>query len=189
VTEILGPLTAIAPLAAWLWLRRSASRRSSQREGRGRLLSRLAPEATDRDWLCGYLVWSFLAALIVFGLSPTTIMYWQGLILFHVAVLPVVLWLGALLEGPRAAWARRGVAAYGALALFLLFGMAFGSPYYRCGGKEPLRLPLRYDHPMLHELGIQRACPMPLDDPQGWWPDVLPRPTTANPVATPPPVP
>jgi hypothetical protein len=168
VTEILGPATVLAPLAAWLWLRR--------RQGGRRALRPLAPEASDRRWLEGYLLWSFLAAVVVFGLSPTTIMYWQGLILFHVAVLPVVLWLGAVLEGPHAAWARGGVGLYGALALFVLFGMLFGSPYYRCGGKEPLRLPLRYDHPMLHDLGILAACPMPTNDPKGWWPDVLPHP-------------
>jgi len=167
VTEVLGPLSILAPFAAWLWLRRRQS---------GRALRPLAPEASDRDWLEGYLLWSFLAAVVVFGLSPTTIMYWQGLILFHVAVLPVVLWLGALLAGPRAAWARGGIALYAALALFVLFGMLFGSPYYRCGGREPLRLPLRYDHPMLHDLGILAACPMPTNDPKGWWPDVLPHP-------------
>jgi len=166
-TELVGPATILAPFLAWLWLRR---------RHRGQALKPLPVEASDRDWLDGYLLWSFVAAAVVFGLSPTTIMYWQGLILFHVAVLPVVLWLGALLDGPRAAWAARGALAYAGLALFVLFGMAFGSPYYRCGGKEPLRLPLRYDHPMLHELGIQQSCPMPLDDPDGWWPDVLPRP-------------
>lgn len=167
VTEVLGPVTILAPLLAWLWLRR--------RHG-GRVLRPLPAAASERDWLGGYLLWSLLAAVIVFGLSPTTIMYWQGLILFHVAVLPVVLWLGSLREGRRAVWAGRGVAAYAALALFVLFGMAFGSPYYRCGGREPLRLPLRYDHPMLHDLGVLAACPMPTNDPHGWWPDVLPKP-------------
>jgi hypothetical protein len=54
--------------------------------------------------------------------------------------------------------------------------MLFGSPYYRCGGRDPLRLPLRYDHPMLPDLGILAACPMPTNDPEGWWPDVLPHP-------------
>lgn len=171
VTEVLGPLSLLAPLAAWL---------SLCRRHRGRVLAPLPPEATDRDWLGGYLLWSLLAAVVVFGLSPTTIMYWQGLILFHVAVLPVVLWLGSHLAGRRAAWVVRGAVLYAALALFVLFGMAFGSPYYRCGGREPLRLALRYDHPMLHDLGILAACPMPIDDPRGWWPDVLPRPATAS---------
>jgi len=178
VTEVLGPLTILAPLAAWLWLRRSLPGQG------GRILKSLSPAATDRDWLGGYLLWSLLAAVIVFALSPTTIMYWQGLILFHVAVLPVVLWLGWLLEGRRAAWARRGVGVYAALALCVLFGMAFGSPYYRCGGRDPLRLPLRYDHPMLHDLGILAACPMPVNDPNGWWPDVLPRPGRLQPPRT-----
>jgi hypothetical protein len=107
-------------------------------------------------------------------------MSWQGLILFHAAAIPPVLALGALERLP--AWSRRvqcrvqrGVWVYAGLEIALGLALAFGSPLYRCGGRGEMRLALRYDSPMLHELGIQDACPMPLSQqPEGWWPDVLP---------------
>ncbi|HXO21696.1 MAG TPA: 3-deoxy-D-manno-octulosonic acid transferase [Thermoanaerobaculia bacterium] len=163
--EVIGPLTVLLPLGAWIWLRRRVRRR----------MGRLPPEASDRAWLYGYLLWTLLAALIVLALSPTTFMYWQGFLLVHAAVLPSVLWLGALSRTRLAPWVSRFTWAYAALEALVVLGMAFASPYYRCGGREPLRLALRYDHEMLHDLGIVEACPMPLNDPGGWWPDVLPK--------------
>lgn len=166
LAAVLGVVTLAIPLfgAARLW-----------RRVRHRWRRRLAPEASDREWLRGYVVWCFVAALLVFSLSPTTIMSWQGLILFHVAVLPPVLALGALARLPR--WSPRvwrGAWTYAGVAIALGLVMAFASPHYRCGGRSEMRLALAYDSPMLHELGIQDACPMPLDQPDGWWPDVLP---------------
>ena len=146
------------------------------RRVRGRWRRRLPPEASDRAWLRGYVVWCFVAALAVFSLSPTTIMSWQGLILFHAAVIPPVLALGALER--LSAWSRRvrrGIWVYAGLEVALGLALAFGSPLYRCGGRGEMRLALRHDSSMLHELGIQDACPMPLSqEPEGWWPDVLP---------------
>jgi hypothetical protein len=166
VTVGLGTLSVALPAwAAWrLW-----------RRVRHRWRRRLPPEASGRDWLRGYVVWCFAAALVVYALSPTTIMAWQGLILLHAAVLPLVFLLGALARVP--AWSRRvrrGVWAYAAVEILIGTAMAFASPHYRCGGRSEMRLPLRYDSPMLHELGILEACPMPVDQPDGWWPDVLP---------------
>jgi hypothetical protein len=63
---------------------------------------------------------------------------------------------------------------YVGLEVLLLLGLAFGTPNYRCGGREGLDLALRSDHPMLHQLHILDACPLPLDQPGTWWPDVLP---------------
>ncbi|HYH44560.1 MAG TPA: hypothetical protein VEG34_02665, partial [Thermoanaerobaculia bacterium] len=105
---------------------------------------------------------------------------WQGLILLHAAVLAPVLWLGALARSRSARgkrWGRRVRAwlpVYAAAEVALLVALAFGSPHYRCGGRLELRLPLRHDSPMLHDLGILRDCPMPVSRPGGWWPDVLP---------------
>ena len=62
-----------------------------------------------------------------------------------------------------------------------VLALALGGLHYRCGGRSPLALALRHDHPMLHELGILETCPMPVDDPQGWWPDVLPASTPRRP--------
>jgi len=190
LAEILGGLTVVFPLAAWIWSvrrrRPHQGRRSTSpvgdtgRPGRAkallsRLWRRLPPEASDREWLQGYLIWTGTAAVLVFALAPTTIMAWQVLILYHAAVLPLVLWLGTLSRRPRwAPWVARGTAAYVVLEVLLILGLAFGSPNYRCGGREGLDLALRSDHPMLHELHIVQTCPLPLNQPGTWWPDVLP---------------
>jgi hypothetical protein len=163
----IGALSLLLPLfgAVRLW-----------RRVRHRWRRRLPSEASDRDWLRGYVVWCFVAAVIVFSLSPTTIMSWQGLILLHAVAIPPVLAVGALWRLPRRSrLVARGVWAYAAVEVALGLAMAFGSPHYRCGGRSEMRLALRYDHPMLHDTGILAACPMPIaQDPEGWWPDVLP---------------
>lgn len=164
-------LTLILPLLAnrWLWKR-----------NRHRIRHRLPAAASDRTWLHGYVVWSFVAAVIVFSLAPTTIMMWQALILLHAAVLPLVLWAGALGRSRLAPRVERWTRVYAAAEIALLLLIPLGATHYRCvghdNGRDSFGLPLRYDHPMLHELGIQATCPLPLNRPDGWWPDVLPTP-------------
>lgn len=153
---------------------------------RGTLLARLArpsslPDAApDRAWLRGYAVLTLGAAAAVFAVSPTTLMYWQGLCLFHAAVLPLTLWAGLLLRTRHAARVLAGVAAWVALELLLALGIAFGTPDFRCRGLETVVFSLLSDSPMLHDLHIQDTCPWPTNDPHGWWPDVLPRPGAAD---------
>jgi hypothetical protein len=139
--------------------------------------NKLAPGASDRHWLKGYARVCFVAAVLVFSLSPTTLMMWQGLILLHASILPVVLWVGALGRsriGPRvvkATW------IYAAAEIVLLLAIAFGNPQFRCGGRmkrTDFSFPLRSDHPMMYELKIQQTCPWPVNQPGKWWPDVLP---------------
>jgi len=65
--------------------------------------------------------------------------------------------------------------------------MSFGSPMYRCGGYrcEAMNVThpiLRSDHPMLEELGIQATCGFEINQPGGWWPDVLPEAESGSPV-------
>jgi hypothetical protein len=142
-------------------------------------LPRLPATASDRAWLRGYVVLTFLAAAVVYAVSPTTMMYWQGLCLFHAAVLPLTLYAGLLLRTRHAARVLAGAAAYAVLEILLALGIAFGTPDYRCRGLETVVFPLVGDSPMFHELHIQDTCPWPLGDPHGWWPDVLPRPGEA----------
>lgn len=169
--QAVGFVSAAVVLVANVWM----GKRNRHR------LRRIAPDASGRTWLHGYVTWNLLAAVLIFSLAPTTPMLWQGLILVQAAVLPIVLWLGALARSrnPRVArfWAP-GVKAYAALSLLFSLAMAFGSPHYRCGGRgsQDIVFPLRYDSPMLYELHIQQACPRPLNDPRGWWPDVLAKP-------------
>jgi hypothetical protein len=161
-------VTLLIPLLANLRLWRGARRLWRER---------LAPGATDRQWLKGYARICFIATFIVFALSPTTPMMWQELILLHAAILPVILWAGALGRTRFASWIAKGTWIYAAAEIALLIAIAFGNPQYRCGGRTDRRdfgFPLRYDHPMFHELNIQQTCPWPVNRPGGWWPDVLP---------------
>jgi hypothetical protein len=209
LTEVVGPATVVLPLLANLWLWRRWRRRVRQgereqapaagdasglaapagvRERLGRLLRlpRLPETAADRAWLQGYVVLIFLAAAAVYSLSPTTMMYWQGLCLFHAAVLPLTLYAGLLLRTRLAARVLAGAAAYVVLELLLTLGIAFGTPDFRCRGLETVVFPLLGDSPMFHDLHVQDTCPWPLGDPHGWWPDVLPRPGEAPAGQTPP---
>ena len=175
----------LANVRLWRWggrLRAEAGAGVRRRIGR-RLLwlwrRKLAPGTTRRAWVAGYARVCFVAAVIVFSLSPTTIMMWQGLILLHAAILPVILWVGAL---GRSRWAARvamGTRGYAAVEIALLVAMALGGSQYRCSGhdgEDSFGFALRYDHPMLHDLHIQQTCPWPVNVPGGWWPDVLPPP-------------
>ncbi|MFL6194172.1 MAG: hypothetical protein ACJ75H_08370 [Thermoanaerobaculia bacterium] len=165
-------VTALLPLLAniRLW-----------RRGKRLLREKLAPGITDRSWLKGYARVCFVAAVIVFSLSPTTLMMWQGLILFHAAILPVVLWLGPLSRTRFASRVATGTRVYVAAEILLGIAMALGSLQYRCAGHtgdDSFGFPLPYDHPMFHELKIQETCPWPIDPAKTWWPDVLPRPSS-----------
>jgi hypothetical protein len=137
----------------------------------------LSPAVSGRGWLKGYARLCFVAALIVFALSPTTLMMWQVLILLQAAILPVILWAGSLERTRIASRVARGVRIYAVAEVVLLIAIAFGNPQYRCGGRTErtdFGFPLRSDHPMLRELNIQQTCPWPVNQPEGWWPDVLP---------------
>ncbi len=174
-TSALLPLTAVLPFLANLRLWRRYGRRRAFK-----LRRRLPSGASDRDWLKGYALWTFLAAAAVFAASPTTIMMWQALIVLHAAVLPLMLWVGGSLRLLRSRWSgrvERGVWIYAAASLAVLVLIPLGSTHYRCAGhdgSDSYGLALRHDHRMLHELHIHATCPLPVNDPKGWWPDVLP---------------
>lgn len=159
-------LTAVVPLLAGIWL---------WRRNRHRWRRRVPAEASGRVWLHGYVIWCFAASVIVFCLAPTTVMYWQVVILFHATALPLVLWAGALWRSRRGPLMTRLVAAWGAASVLVALAVAFGSPQYRCGGRWDMRFPLIADSPMFDDLGIRRDCPWPMSRPGGWWPDVLPQ--------------
>ncbi len=164
---VAGAVTAVAAAAAlWSFFR-----------GR-RPLARWAARATaadGRSWLEGYAALSFVGALAVFALAPTTPQAWQALPIFHAAVLPAVFAVGRLEAAGRAATARRAVLGYAALALALDVALAMAGPNFRCAGRGTLVFPLASHSAMFDELGLQRTCPWPLDRPGTWWPDVLPR--------------
>lgn len=166
VAKWLLPLSLLVPLAANVWL---------IHRHRRRLFAPLPEGSPDRRWLQGYVFWCLVAAIAVYGLAPTTPMYWQGVVLFHAAVLPLVLWGGVLWRSRRRVVVGRGVAVWAALGILLAAAVAWGAPQYRCGGRHELRFPLDSHSPMFDDLNITPTCPWPLDRPDTWWPDVLPR--------------
>lgn len=169
------PLLALAQIAGGLTLLVSLAANWELLRSRGRAwLTTRGPGASGREWIAGYAAISLGAAFVVYCLAPTTIMFWQGVPLFHAATIPPVLWLARQLDGPRAAWVRRGVAATALFSVLIGLAMAFGSPTFRCGGRRDEHFPLRSNSPMFTDLGIQQTCPWPLDVPGEWWPDVLP---------------
>jgi hypothetical protein len=170
VSSVVLSVTIVFPLLAnyRLW-----------RRGRRLVRERLAPGPTDRSWLKGYVRICFVAAVMVFSLSPTTIMAWQGLILFHAAVLPVIFWAGALGRTRLTSRVVAGTWAYIGVEVAFLIALAFGGTQYRClghTGADGFGFGLAYDSPMFRDLHIQQTCPWPVNVPGGWWPDVLPKP-------------
>lgn len=165
----LGAVTMLAVLVANLRLAKKIVRR-----GWLRRLPVDVSRKSGRRFLEEYAVWTFLAAVVVYCGAPTTVMNWQGLVILHAAVLPPLLWANALLRTRHARRTRRILCGGAAVALLLLIAQTFGATHYRYAGRKGLDLALRSDHPMLHELHIVDRCPLPLDRPDGWWPDVLP---------------
>jgi len=130
-------------------------------------------------WLLGVLRWSLVGVLLACALTPTAVMSWQLLTVFHLAVMPLVLLGLCQIEKGRATTVRRAAIAYALLGLSLVAAIGWASPMYRCGGDTCGAMnatppPLRANHEMLEGLGITDTCPYEVDVPGGWWPDVLP---------------
>ncbi len=166
-----APTLLLSAWASWrLWRRAPAlSRRSEQGD-------------PARRWLEGVIKWSFVAALLAFGLSPIGARNYDLLALFHLAVLSVVFLLAQWSRRLRPAAVLGAASAYAAALLAVSLALAFGAPPYRCGGPRCAtaafnKPALRYDHRMLGELGIGRSCPLVVDDPDGWWPRLLAEPS------------
>jgi hypothetical protein len=166
--RVLGAVSAAGALAAniWLWRKRKwgwARRPSPTPDG-------LEPRA----WMEGYAMLCLAAAFAVYCLAPTTIMFWQGILLFHASLLPPLLWCAERLDGPEGRAVKRAAAAAAAAGVLVGLAMGAGAPQYRCGGRGDGRFPLRSDSPLFQDLRLNDRCPWPMNTPGGWWPDVLP---------------
>jgi hypothetical protein len=173
-----GAITVIVPLLANLWLWRRLRRR-----GLGEMLG---VQEGRRAWVAGYVRVCFVAALLTYAAAPTTVMWWQGVALLHAALIPVALWAGAVMRKRRRV-ARSGSWSWATCAVLIAVLLAFGGRRHRCGGEDSIVLPLRGDHPMLHDLRIFESCPFE-SRPDGWWPDVLPEPRLPRSGSAQPPV-
>jgi hypothetical protein len=164
-----GLLSVLLPL----W----ANRRLWRPVGAGRAAGAAAGE-TAVPWLTAVARWHLVAMLAVAAISPITLQWFHLVIVHPHAVIAVVLALVPRLPAGRGL--RSLLVLWGALGALLGLAMLAGSPLYRCGGVDggkQGRLPsLRGDHPLLDDLGIRATCAPVVDDPDGWWMDVLPEP-------------
>jgi len=103
----------------------------------------------------GYAFWLLLSCLLANGLSPARVTWWHNLIALHAAVLPLLLWGDVLLRSPRALLARRVLAAYLAVGVFVLVAMSLAGEHYRPGGRDRDRVDLWADRGLLIRQGIE----------------------------------
>jgi len=140
---------------------------------------RTAAQTDFKTWLLGVVRWSLVGVLLACAVTPTAVMSWQLLTVFHLAVLPLVLLGLNLVDRGRWTAVRTSASVYAVISVVLIAAIGWGSPMYRCGGETCGSMnatppPLRADHEMLDELGIHNTCRYEVDVPGGWWPDVLP---------------
>jgi hypothetical protein len=135
--------------------------------------------ASGPAWLAGVVRWYGVALLAVAAISPISLQWFHLLVVHPYAVLVVVLALVPRLTSHRSA-PRRLLAAWTLCSVLLGLAMVLASPLYRCGGAPSGRMdtlyPLRGDHPMLDDLGIRASCPPVVNEPGGWWMDIVPEP-------------
>ena len=131
---------------------------------------RLSPDATDREWLVGLVRWGLLAALVTYILSPVAVMHYQVLVVFHLAILPLVFWLGrdSLLPAFPRIW--KSIVA---LCAFFILVQGIASPMYRKGGHDPFLVDLREPCPMLDRIGASRTGIVRIDPERGFVPDII----------------
>jgi hypothetical protein len=155
--RVVGIASVIAALAANVWFWRGA--KGPFRAYRS--------EDGDRFWLAGYTRWCFVGSLIVYALAPTTPMPWQGVLLFHAAVLPVVFWCGSNIgRFPRPVMG--GAILFAVLSLVMMAAVAAGGPRFRCAPEPDGSVyPLIRDHAMFHDLGVHATCRWPIDPLNG----------------------
>jgi hypothetical protein len=157
VTEFVFEATALP--VAWIFARTLRRRRPRP----------LRP----RDWLKGYAGAAILGGVIAFAAIPTTIMMWQVLVVFHAALLLLVVRLADLRMWRGGRFARAATAVLLAGFVWIDLAAAVASPAYRRGGYAAMTAIVPPGHPMVSGLGIDRA----------WWSTRpwRPRPAAGNP--------
>jgi hypothetical protein len=157
---VLLPLWSTLRLGRWGWRTRRQVRR--------------AP-ATSRLWLRRVAWLGFIASAVSFALSPTTVMYWQVLVVQHLAVITVILPLESLGRLHRTLLAR-ATRWWAVATVILLLLVTAGAPLYRKGGRNPQHIRMLQDHRMFHAWGLADHSTVIVDasDQSAWWPIGLP---------------
>ena len=155
VDAVLRPLASVfgalaqSTLVVTIWLQWRFFRR------RLPSLFALKQPATPRAWLRLYVSALFVAALMCFAISPTTIMFWQVLIALPASALVLILSAEELARSPQfTAHVQRAARAWSAATVVLLLLQAVGSPMYRCGAYKLAAAPTA----MLIDLHARPQC-------------------------------
>ncbi len=109
---------------------------------------------TSRRWLRSYGGCAVGGALVACLAIPTTLMMWQVLVVFHAALLLLVLRLVELRGGRWRRFSRPAVAVLLAGFFWTDLAAAIASPIYRKGGYAAVVAGLDPAHPMVRSLGI-----------------------------------
>jgi hypothetical protein len=168
---VIGWLSVLLPVAAYRRLLR----------GRRRIWVRRDWSGSARRWLRGYTGWTLSGAIFAFAISPTSVMSWQGFVVFHAAVLVVVFYMVALLRSRWAEITRRAVLGWLVLAVAATGVIGLGSPLYRTPGPPvsesyydgDYARRIARDHPMYHDLNLIERHRMIFVDEGGYTPDLL----------------
>ncbi len=131
---------------------------------------KLSPDASDREWLIGMIRWSFLADLVATVLSPVTVLHYQFFVIFHLAVLPLVFWLGSESLLPVFLRIWKPIVA---LCCFFILAQGWGSPMYRKGGDRPYSVVLKVPCPMLVRVGTTKTGVVWVEPYSGLMPDII----------------
>jgi hypothetical protein len=110
-------------------------------------------EPGGRPWLRTYVAAMFVAALLCFAVSPTTVMFWQVLIALPASALATVMGGEALVRTRHRPYVRWTAHFWGLACVALLLCQAVAAPMYRCGAYH-----LGPPDPMLADIHARREC-------------------------------
>lgn len=140
------------------------------RIGKPPRFGRIADGFTDREWLVGVTRWGLVATALTWSLSPVTAMHYQILVVFHLAVLPLVFWLEGDALAPVFPRVWKSLVL---LFAFFIVVQGIASPMYRKGGHDPFFVSVRHPFPMLDRIGIEPTGIVSVDPEDGLVPDMI----------------
>jgi hypothetical protein len=159
LTWVVGTPTVFICLAAfiWFWKLRPPG-----------VFSRIPAEAPAREWLVGFVRWTFLGSVITFALNPSAATSWQVFVIMHVTVLPTVFWLANRWKRGSPKWISKAIAVHIVLLALISLAMSLGSPMYRKGGRFCEAVVVKEPYPLLERFGVDRHVTVVIDEERGY---------------------
>jgi hypothetical protein len=159
LTWVVGTPTVFICLAAFIWY---------WRQRPPLVFPRISPDASGREWLIGFVRWTFLGSVITFALNPNVATSWQVFVIMHVTVLPMVFWLAERWRRGSPSWIGKAIAVHIVLLALISLAMALGSPMYRKGGRHHEAVVVKEPYALLERFGVNRHATVVIDKGQGY---------------------